>query len=251
MEPRTRRTAVAVASGGAAVAAAVAVRYAPAVLAVPAGLLLAFVLPGVALGALLRDRLSAAERLVLPAALSLATIVLGGLLLDVAGLRLTRTTWTALLVAVTVLATAFGYLRGRGAGFGGTRRSWPGTAAVTRVAAPLALGVAVLAVATWVSFDSARTQAPAAVTALSVVPAGDTADHRTVVVGLTSGERAATDFTVRVDGADDFESTVDVALEHAGSWRRTLTIPSGDVTVELYRAGESEPYRSAFLEEAS
>ena len=92
---------------------------------------------------------------------------------------------------------------------------------------------------------------PAAVTALSIVPTGDTADHRTVVVGLTSAEKSTTDFTVRVNGADDFESTVDVALKQAGRWQRTLTIPSGDVTVELYRAGESEPYRSAFLEEAS
>jgi hypothetical protein len=89
------------------------------------------------------------------------------------------------------------------------------------------------------------------VTALSVTPVGDTADHRTVLIGLTSGEKATTAFTVRVNGADDFESTVDVPLARAGSWKRTLTVPSGDVTVELYRPGESEPYRSAFLEEAS
>src|SRR4051812_14712464 len=98
-----------------AVLAGAAVRYGPPPAAVPAGLLLAFVLPGCAVvtAALGWVRLSAVERTVLVPAVSLAVVVLGGLGLNAARIRLDRASWTALTVAVTVLAAIGGQLRAR------------------------------------------------------------------------------------------------------------------------------------------
>jgi hypothetical protein len=98
-----------------AVLAGAAVRYGPPPAAVPAGLLLAFVLPGCAVvtAALGWVRLSAVERTVLVPAVSLAVVVLGGLGLNAARIRLDRASWTALTVAVTVLGAIGGQLRAR------------------------------------------------------------------------------------------------------------------------------------------
>jgi hypothetical protein len=83
-----------------------AVLIGPAPLPVAGGLLLGFVLPGLALTDLLfRHRtLSAVERTVLTPALSLAVLVLSGLLLYVSGVHLDRTSWTLAAAGVTMLA---------------------------------------------------------------------------------------------------------------------------------------------------
>lgn len=87
-------------------AAGVAVLLGPGPLPVAGGLLLGFVLPGLALTDLLfRHRtLSAVERTVLAPALSLAVLVVSGLLLYVAGVRLDRVSWTLAAAGVTLLA---------------------------------------------------------------------------------------------------------------------------------------------------
>lgn len=90
------------------VSCAAAVLAGPAPLAVAGGLLLAFVLPGLALSAIIfRNRtLSPVERTVLAPALSLAVLVTGGLLLYVAGFALNRTSWTLAVAGATLLALA-------------------------------------------------------------------------------------------------------------------------------------------------
>jgi hypothetical protein len=99
--PRTARVLAA-----ATVAATVAVLAGPLPAAVAGGLLLATVLPGLALTALLfrGRRLSAVERTVLAPALSLAVLVLGGLLIYVTGFALDRVSWTSATAGVTLVS---------------------------------------------------------------------------------------------------------------------------------------------------
>ncbi len=99
LTPPVQTAVVTVASAAAALAG-------PAPLAVTGGLLLGFVLPGLALIALIfRNRtLSAVERTVLAPALSLAVLVASGLLLYAAGVTLNRVSWTLAAAGVTLLA---------------------------------------------------------------------------------------------------------------------------------------------------
>jgi hypothetical protein len=88
------------------VASAAAALAGPAPLAVAGGLLLGFVLPGLALTAIIfRNRtLSAVEHTVLAPALSLAVLVVCGLVLYVAGFALGRVSWTLAVAGATLLA---------------------------------------------------------------------------------------------------------------------------------------------------
>lgn len=93
---------------GLAVAAGAAVLYAPRPLAVVGGLLLGFVLPGLALlGVLFRGRaLTTVERTVLTPALSMGVLIVAGLAIHGLGPRIDRLSWTVATVAVTLVATA-------------------------------------------------------------------------------------------------------------------------------------------------
>ena len=96
-----------------AAGAGAAVLRGPEPLIIAGGLLLALLLPGLALTDLLMRRtVSATERAVLGPALSLALIIVGGLAVYVAGADLNRTTWTALTVGTTIGATLIAALRG-------------------------------------------------------------------------------------------------------------------------------------------
>ncbi|WP_433717446.1 hypothetical protein ACQP2Y_25085 [Actinoplanes sp. CA-051413] len=89
-----------------AVAAGAAVLFAPQALAIAGGLLLGFVLPGMALlGVLFRRRaLTAVERTVLTPALSMGVLIVAGLAIHVVGLRIDRLAWTVATVGVTLAA---------------------------------------------------------------------------------------------------------------------------------------------------
>ncbi|MEU8234865.1 hypothetical protein AB0C12_35180 [Actinoplanes sp. NPDC048967] len=91
---------------GLAVAAGAAVLFAPQALAIAGGLLLGFVLPGMALlGVLFRRRaLTAVERTVLTPALSMGVLIVAGLAIHVVGLRIDRLAWTVATVGVTLAA---------------------------------------------------------------------------------------------------------------------------------------------------
>jgi hypothetical protein len=98
-----------------AVAAGAAVLFAPRPLAVAGGLLLAFVLPGMALvGALFTRRtLTSVERSMLAPALSMGVLIVAGLAIHGAGLRIDRLGWTVATVGVTLVAVAAARLPGR------------------------------------------------------------------------------------------------------------------------------------------
>jgi hypothetical protein len=87
-----------------AVAAGAAVLFAPRPAAVAGGLLLGFVLPGMALlGVLFRRRtLTAVERTVLTPALSMGVLIVAGLGIHGVGLRIDRLAWTVATVGVTL-----------------------------------------------------------------------------------------------------------------------------------------------------
>jgi hypothetical protein len=88
----------------ATVASAAGVLAGPPATAIPGGLLLGFVLPGLALHNLIfrNRRQSAVERTVLAPALSLATLIVAGLGLYVAGFALDRSSWTLGVAGVTL-----------------------------------------------------------------------------------------------------------------------------------------------------
>jgi hypothetical protein len=234
--------------------AAWAVRYSPTAASVPAGLLLAAVLPGWALSTALlhRTRISTVERLVLVPALSLAVLVLGGLSMYTAGVKLDRASWTALTVGVTLVAAPVGYLRvRRRAGAEAAARIQARLRVVARAAVPLAVAAALLVGAGWLSMRSALAQDDKPVTALSAVVTGtDPAGRRTVLIDVTDGEPGQTTFDVRVTGPDGYRSEVDVPLARGRHWSHTVDVPPGTVTIGLFRAGDASAYRSAFLEES-
>jgi hypothetical protein len=144
---------------GASLAAGAAVLHGPAPLTIAGGVLLALLLPGLALTDLaVRGRtVTAVERAVLGPGLSLALVVLGGLALFASGVQLTRTSWTALLVGTTLVALVGAAARQRfspdeatapvaaaATAGGATAGATAATAAGATAAATRAGGVAVL-----------------------------------------------------------------------------------------------------------
>jgi len=86
------------------VAAGAAVLFGPQLLALVSGLLLALVLPGMAIteGVLRGRKLARVERIVLAPALSLAVLVLAGLIVYATGFRLEKVAWTSATAGVTL-----------------------------------------------------------------------------------------------------------------------------------------------------
>ncbi len=250
-----------------------AVLTVPAVLAVPAGLALALVLPGLALRrALFPGRaLSTVERLMLVPALSLAVLVLGGLALFALGLPLHRATWAGLTGGVTLVAWGAPAVVRLATGAAAPARrarvrpagpAAPRTAGRLVVPAALLGAVAVLAGAAWLSVASARaTDSAVPVLELSVVPALTAAGSSTVdlaagtrsaIVAVGGNQHAAGWYLLRLSGPDGYTRGLGVDVVAGGTWSRELTVPAGErVTVALYRAGDTEPYRVVFLAPAS
>jgi hypothetical protein len=262
--------AVGVSAALAPVAWLVALQHAVGPARIVAGLLLVFVLPGVAATAALfpGEGPSRLERLVLIPALSLAVPVLGGVLLDVIGLHLTAGTWGGLGAIATLLLAGVGYLRrrrgsgppaqtpaatvagsparaaGRGNGpvFGGT--AWR--------LAPLAVAVALLGGAAWLGLHSATTQTREAFTALSMVPDDDPnpGDQvRPVTLAVDCHEAAPTRYTLTVqeDAGDGHQ--YQVSLQPGEIWKQDLDVPiTGRVTADLFKGdATTTPYRSVFV----
>jgi hypothetical protein len=240
--------------GGAVGLCLLAIWIGPAVLAVPAGLLLALVLPGLAaVRALFPSRaLSWMERLVLVPALSLTVLVLGGLLINVAGVALNRLSWAALTGGVTVVAGVAGYLRSRQA---------PYEEALSLVSVPeqttrraprllaLVLAGVVLTGAAWLSMRSAGAESSSVSTALSIQDTlATTATTRAVRIQLTSGITGSTAFRVTVTGADGHTTTLSVTLGYGQTWSQSVDVPaSGKVSASLYRPADTTAYRTVFL----
>ncbi len=249
-------------AGAAALAAtlfAAVVLPGPRAVTVPAGLLLALVLPGAAAGAALfaGRQITRVERLVLVPALSLGLLVLGGLGLFACGVPLTRWSWAALTAGTTVLASTVAHLRRRRATPAGAaapvkapvRRpvTWRRTAGRL---APLVLAGVLLGGAAWVSIASARAQASrTAVTVLSMTSRDRTASgDRTVTISV----EGSGGYVVRVTGPDGFDRILTATTGASGTWSTTLRVPATErVTAALYRASDLTPYRTVFVDGAS
>jgi hypothetical protein len=248
-----------------AVVCGAAVLFAPRPFAVVGGLLLGFVLPGMALlGVLFRRRaLTTVERAVLTPALSMGVLIVAGLLIHVTGLRIDRLAWTVATVVVTVAAVITARLlparRVRAVQTVGAPVPPPpapplapsGMAEANTVVMsvvplvtttdreqtprrllrqflPLVLVAVVLGGAGWLSFDTSRDTHHTVVTTLSAAPPGpvDSAGNRTVRVSATGLLAADGPYTVRVTGSAA-TATVErtVAVTGDGTWSEALNLP--------------------------
>jgi hypothetical protein len=267
-----------------AVVSGAAVLYAPRPLAVACGLLLGFVLPGLALLEVLfrRRALTTVERAVLTPALSMGVLIVAGLLIHVTGLPIDRLAWTVATVVVTVAAVITAPLlparRVRAVQTVGAPAAPPppldevadahtivmSVVPVAPVAGeeqtrrrllrqllPLVVVAAVLGGASWLSFATSRDTHHTVVTALSAAPPGpvDSAGNRTVRVSATGLLAADGPYTIRVTGPAG-TATVErtVAVTGDGSWSETLSLPgTRRLTVNLYRSGDTTAYRTLFI----
>jgi hypothetical protein len=223
---------------GVTVAAGLAVWFGPLAVSVPGGLLLAFVLPGVAIAAAMfrpgRRDVGVVERLVLVPALSLAVLVLGGLGLWAIGGSLNRAGWLSIAVAVTLVGVATAVARERwlpagfswaalspsspatssaspssspapgpavsdGAGFSWSAVSWPAARRrLVRDVAPLTLAVVLLAGVGWWSLTDSARTYDVTVTSLSAAPPGPVGDDGNRTVQVTATGLAPADGPYRL-----------------------------------------------------
>jgi hypothetical protein len=276
----TRRTAALLAA--LTVAAAAGVLFGPEPVRIAGGVLIGLTLPGVALtAALFRNRiaLTAVERIMLAPALSLATLVLGGLAAWATGLPLGRDTWLAVggLVTLVALATTVIWpvavpVRPRGrtvklptagdptlilpvfldrqrAALPRWRRLLP--ARPQHTVLPLALAVALLGGASWLSVSTSVDTHDVTVTSLSAaMPSGpDSRGQRSVTVRATGLGSGAGAYALVVTSATGTERTERALTADAdGNWHGTVTVPGAErTTIGLYRAGDTAPARTVVI----
>jgi uncharacterized membrane protein len=263
-----------------AVIATALAAYAPRFLAIPAGLALVFVLPGLGLVRLLfrRRMLSSVERFMLVVGLSLATVIIGGILLNAVRIPLHRGAWAALTGGVTIIAAGLVYLRQARASRGGwatedtaefgtvlnaSTEKVPVPRAILRLA-PLVLAVVLVAGAGYTALRAAQQNSSNAFTELGISPSGDPSlapsatpsasvavGVRAVTLNVVCSESEATSYTIRVQGPNGFAKILTATLEPGASWSVSVTVPyPGKVTADLFKGGitsSSTPYRTVFL----
>ncbi|GIE31238.1 hypothetical protein Ait01nite_042830 [Actinoplanes italicus] len=248
---------------GLTVAAAVAVEFGPLAVSLPGGLLLAFVLPGLALNEAVfrpgRRDVGLTERAVLVPSLSLVVLVLGGLGLWSVGGHLNRTSWTLVCAVTTLIATGVAYYRTLRAGE--SDDSPPATTpAPTKLVSqerlirdvlPLTLAVLLVAGAgVWSYADSVDTY-DVAVSSLSAAPPGpvDTAGNRVLQVsasGLKSIDGPWRMVWIGDSGAQ--LGTRDVAPDGDGAWTGQVTVPGDErIVVNLFRGGDATAFRTLII----
>lgn len=273
--------------------AALGVLTEPSPLAVAGGLLLAFGLPGAGLAGILfraRGTLNTAERFTLIPALSLATLVLGGMVAWAVGLTLNSNTWLAVSFGVTMVgllaalvwpavddpaATVPGTAAAKDRGVrlptnadprlvlpvdldrkGATGDEEPAIGQrLTRVVLPLALVVALLGGASYLSLTNSQDAHNVEVISLSAVPPGprNAAGDRVVRVsaaGLPSGSTTFSIVVIDQAGVENMRRQVTAADD--GTWTADLTLPGDErMTVGLYRHGENTPFRTVIIANAN
>lgn len=298
------------------VGAGAAVLVGPHPLAVAGGLMLAFVLPGLALVAVFfRGReLRQVEWIVLAPALSMGLLIVAGLGTYAIGLRIDRLTWTVATVGVTLAALAGARLRPRrpqpageqtagapkpGAQEAGPQEAGPQEAGerqtgeqpvgeqtarlpapgvaeaatvvmsvvppleddphqvrgqrrrLVRQLLPLVAVAAVLAGASWLSFDTSRSTQDEAVTALSAKPSElvDVNGNRVVQVSASGLLTIEGPYTITVVGtARTAVARRTVVPSGDGAWSEQLSLPAAQrLTVRLFRWGDTTAYRTLYI----
>ena len=255
---------------GLTAAAGIAVVAGPRPVAVVAGLLLGFALPGLAItAALFRARvLTMVERFVLAPALSLAVLILAGLVVSVTGLRLDRPVWTAATVGVALVALLVPGIplprrpapavvpliaaerRATGGSLPPPRAGGPvPVRRLARQLLPMVVVVAMLGAAGWLSVTSAQRSYAVRVTTLSAAPPGlvNAAGQRTVAVTATGLVPADAPYALVMTAPDGTETERRTVVPIGGTWTGRLTLSRDRSTVGLYRAGDTTAYRTLHL----
>jgi hypothetical protein len=112
---------------------------------------------------------------------------------------------------------------------------------------PLALVVAILGGASWLSFGTSEATYDTAVTALSAAPPGPVGSdgNRAVQVSASGLVDADGPYTITVSGVGATTVRRTVAVGSAGTWTESIPMPADTrMTVRLYRAGDSTAYRT-------
>jgi hypothetical protein len=248
---------------GLTVAAAVAAQFGPLAVSLPGGLLLAFVLPGLALNEAVfrrgRRDIGLTERVVLVPSLSLAVLVLGGLGLWSVGGHLNRASWTLVCAVTTLIATGVAYYRTLRAGEPDPEPASAATPAarvvsqerLIRDVLPLTLAVLLVAGAgVWSYADSVNTH-DVAVSSLSAAPPGpvDTAGNRVVRVSATGLAPADGPWRmVWIGDTGEQLCTRSVAPGGDGAWSGEVTVPGDErITVNLFRGGDATAFRTLII----
>lgn len=226
---------------------------------VPAGLTLAFVLPGVAIVAALfpNPTLTNVERCVLVPATSIGSLVLSGLIMHMMGIKLTPTSWSTATALVAVSCAAVAAIRIQGASVVAASRdeSIPSTQRPFRryQSGPLiglALSVIVLVVASTWSMHSAKAHNVAGFTTLWAINKNNKNDRtrQSVEIGVRNEEGSPVHYNLRVDKTSQPEQNFSFGLADGQTWSSDLQDPPGErVTVQLFKNGESGAYRSVFV----
>ncbi|GAA1620228.1 DUF1616 domain-containing protein [Actinoplanes couchii] len=248
---------------GLTVVTALAVAFAPIWIAVPFGLLLAFVLPGLALTEAVirpgRRDLGVVERIVLVPSLSLAVLVLGGLALWSIGGNLNRTSWMLVCAVTTLAGVGVAFYRAQnivpvltGGPAEEPREKYRFTQErLVKDVLPLTLAVLLLGVAgVWSFADSVNTY-DVRVTSLSAEAPGpvDAEGNRVVQVTADGLEVASGPYRMVLVGTTGQQlSKHDIAPDTDGDWTGRITVPSDQrVTVNLFRGAETEPFRTLII----
>lgn len=235
----------------------------PSALAVGVGLLISFILPGYALTRLLNRarELNRLEQAFCVPALSMATIVLGGVISDLTGFTLTKPTWTYLLAGVAeaalVLDLALDMLlppRGVYEAPKSVEPEMPGPRHTVRtklvVAGVLSAIVAVSVVVMVAGEHDAVSHEPIPATALGMVPAfanEKPAAMKTMAIYVWNGEGRDLAFTIKFVATGWAGTSVTHRVFNDAQWATQVKVPSvGKVTAELFRPGDTKPYRTVF-----
>jgi hypothetical protein len=270
-------------AAGVTLLAGAGVLFGPAPTAIAGGILLGFVLPGLALTeALFRGRtLTAVERTMLAPALSLAVLVIAGLVIYAAGYALDQVAWTSATLVVTLAALvvpgvpirtkAERAARAAAASNDKTEmipiirddtlppplvrltppKQRPPFKRIGRQLIPMVLVLAMLGFAGWFSFDSSRQSYDVTVTALSAVPNGtpDAAGQRTLEVSVSGLVKADGPYSVVVTGETGTALIRrSVAVPSSGEWSEDITVGPDRTTISLYRATDTTtPYRTIYI----
>lgn len=272
-------------TAGVTVLAGVGVFLGPAPITVIGGILLGFVLPGLALTeALFRRRsLTAVERTMLAPALSLAVLVISGLVIYVAGYALDKIAWTSATLVVTLgaLVVPGVPIRTRAERIAAARaasndqtemipiirdgdpdprtvlppplvltREKPPLKRIARQLVPMVLVLAMLGFAGWFSFGNSKAAYDVSVTALSATKPTDpdAAGERSLEIKATGLVAADGPYQVVVTGdAGTAAVRRTVPVSRTGVWVQRMTVGPERTTISLYRSGDSAAYRTLYV----
>ncbi len=212
-------------------------------LRLPAGILLALVLPGLELGrALIAGRVGAVRRLVLTLAFGLSADVLGGVLLNLTPAGLTAKTWAILLGTVTVLAGAVAWCRQRRL----ADQAGPTLPSPSRQLLFGLVGGALMALALVFAVVGGQASAGTGYVQLWALPRSSGA---TAVIGVHSIEPATARFSVVLRAGASILAHYEFQLRPGATWTRDVRLVKTGARIEvlLYRATSTIPYREVWL----